>query len=205
MFPLILQGGQYTWRIKTDRKLLIASVGIVVVAAVVAVTLGVRQGPSSAVELHDSLAIDESQGVDGEPRIQSPQVRDLEDYDQTVVNIAGVVLVADIADTPEKRYWGLGVRDTMDEGEAMLFVYEQERHTSFWMNGMKFPIDIIWLDSDRVVVHIEQSLPLCTPEGCPSYQPEEEAQFVLETVAGFSEKYDIGIGTKADFNLEYKP
>ncbi len=126
----------------------------------------------------------------------------LEGYDQTIVYISDVGLLADIADTQEKKSLGLGVRESMDEGEAMLFLFENEGRHSFWMHGMKFQIDIIWLDSDKTVVHIEQSLQPCTPLDCPSYAPDEDALYVLETVAGFSERHGIAEGTKADFNLD---
>lgn len=126
----------------------------------------------------------------------------LEGYEQTVVYIGGDGLLADIADTPDKKSLGLGVRETMDEGEAMLFPFETEGRQSFWMHGMKFPIDIIWLDSNKTVVHIEHSLEPCPNSlQCPSYNPEKEAKYVLETVAGFSEKRGVVEGTQADFQL----
>lgn len=126
----------------------------------------------------------------------------LEGYNQTVIYISDVGLLADIADTPEKRTVGLGVRDKMDEGEAMLFPFDVEGRHSFWMYGMKFPIDIIWLDSNKTVIHIEHNLQPCTPLDCPSYQPDDDALYVLETVAGFSEKNSVTSGTRAEFNLE---
>jgi hypothetical protein len=125
----------------------------------------------------------------------------LEGYDQTVVYISDVGLLADIADTQEKKSLGLGVRESMDEGEAMLFPFDNEGQHSFWMHGMKFPIDIIWLDSDKTVVHIEHSLQPCTPLDCPSYKPERDAKYVLETVAGFAERRGITDGTRAEFDL----
>lgn len=125
----------------------------------------------------------------------------LEGYDQTAVYISDVGLLADIADTPEKKSLGLGVRESMGEGEAMLFPFDVEGRHSFWMHGMKFPIDIIWLDSDKTVIHIEHNLQPCTPLDCPSYLPDEDATYVLETVAGFSERHGIVDGTEAEFNL----
>ena len=125
----------------------------------------------------------------------------LEGYDQTVVYIGDVGLLTDIADTPEKKSTGLGVRDSMGEGEAMLFPFDVEGRHSFWMHGMKFPIDIIWLDSDKTVVHIEHSLEPCTSFDCPSYAPDDDALYVLETVAGFSEKRGVVEGTRAEFQL----
>jgi uncharacterized membrane protein (UPF0127 family) len=126
----------------------------------------------------------------------------LEGYEQTVVHLGGDGLLADIADTPDKKSLGLGVRETMEEGEAMLFPFDLEGKHSFWMHGMKFPIDIIWLDSDKTVVHIEHSLQPCTPFDCPSYVPDKDAKYVLETVAGFSEKQGVVEGTQANFQLE---
>lgn len=127
----------------------------------------------------------------------------LEGYDQTVVYISDVGLLADIADTPEKKSLGLGVRDSMDEGEAMLFPFEVAGRHSFWMNGMKFPIDIIWIDTNKTVVHIEHSRQPCPNQfDCPSYQPDENAIYVLETVAGFSERHSITDGTKVEFDLD---
>ena len=87
-------------------------------------------------------------------------------------------------------------------GEAMLFPFETEGRHSFWMQGMKFPIDIIWLDSAKTVVHIEPQLEPCTPLDCPSYQPDQNAMYVLETVAGFSEKWGVTEGTRAEFHIE---
>jgi hypothetical protein len=123
-------------------------------------------------------------------------------YNQTVVSIADVRLLADIADTPEKRSFGLGVRSNMTEGEGMLFLLEHSSRQPFWMNGMKFPIDIIWINSDKQVVHIEHSLQPCPSSlDCPNYYPDEEALYVLETVAGFSERHNVADGTQVQFEL----
>jgi uncharacterized membrane protein (UPF0127 family) len=67
---------------------------------------------------------------------------------------------------------------------------------------MKFPIDIIWLDSDDKVVHIEHNLQPCVSVLiCTSYTPNTDSQYVLETVAGFTQRYNVSIGTDIDFEL----
>jgi uncharacterized membrane protein (UPF0127 family) len=67
---------------------------------------------------------------------------------------------------------------------------------------MKFPIDIIWLDSDGKVVHIEQNLQPCVSVFiCPNYIPNTDSQYVLETVAEFTQRYNISVGTDIDFEL----
>jgi hypothetical protein len=101
-------------------------------------------------------------------------------YRQVSVSVNGLVLIADIAATDEQRTKGLSVKDSLAENEAMLFVFNNEGEHTFWMKNMKFPIDIIWIDADKTVVHIEHS---------------------LQTVGGFAEKHGIAKGTPVDFEL----
>ena len=123
-------------------------------------------------------------------------------YRQVNVTMNGLVLVADIAATDEQRTKGLSVKDRLGENEAMLFVFDNEAEHTFWMKNMKFPIDIIWLDSDKTIVHIEHNLQPCSFELlCPTYKPNVESLYVLETVGGFAEKYDIVKGTMVEFDL----
>jgi uncharacterized membrane protein (UPF0127 family) len=123
-------------------------------------------------------------------------------YRQVNVTVNGLVLAADIAATDEQRTKGLSVKDRLDENEAMLFVFDIEAEHTFWMKNMKFPIDIIWLDSDKTVVHIEHNLQPCSSELlCPTYKPNDESLYVLETVGGFAERHDIVKGTMVEFEL----
>jgi uncharacterized membrane protein (UPF0127 family) len=124
-------------------------------------------------------------------------------YRQVNVTVNGIELVADVAATNEQMTKGLSVRDALADNEAMLFVFDTAQEHSFWMKNMKFPIDIIWLDSDKTVVHIEHNLQPCSFDAfCPTYKPaNNSALYVLETVAGFAEKHGIVEGTKVEFHL----
>ena len=123
-------------------------------------------------------------------------------YRQVNVTVNGLVLIADIAATDEQMVKGLSVKDTLAENEAMLFGFDNEAEHTFWMKNMKFPIDIIWIDADKTVVHIEHNLQPCSPNLlCPTYKPIEDSLYVLETVAGFAEKHDIAKGTPVHFEL----
>ncbi|MGI0020187.1 MAG: DUF192 domain-containing protein [Nitrososphaera sp.] len=140
----------------------------------------------------------------GGPEPNSPIVRagGLPGYNQTVVSIGDVRLLADIAADPNQKSLGLGVRNNMTEAEGMLFPFESEAPHGFWMNGMKFPIDIIWLDAGKKVVHIEPDLKPCPSVlDCPNYTPDRNSMYVLETVAGFSERHNVTVGTQAEFEL----
>ena len=158
-------------------------------------TNGVSTSHSSA--LAGSALDNASQGPAATKSSASPTAG----FQKVNVTVNGDTLIADIADTQEKMYAGLSVRDSMNESEGMLFPFATEQPQGFWMKGMKFPIDIIWLDKDKKVVHIEPSLTPCTPFSCPTYTPSQPSLYVLETVSGFAAKHDVKEGTVLQFDL----
>ena len=123
-------------------------------------------------------------------------------YLKAKVTVKGFELNADVPITSELMARGLAVKNQLKESEAMLFVFEESGQHSFWMKDMKFPIDIIWLDSDGKVGHIEQNLQPCVSVLiCTSYSPDIDSQYVLETVAGFTQRHNISVGTDIDIEL----
>lgn len=172
---------------------------ITVIAIIVAVVAGVTAGAILLV-----TPITRSVGIESGQQEPIVEVEGNSSYRQVNVVVNGVRLVADVAETNEQRTKGLTVKDTLAGNEAMLFVFETPQKYPFWMPPeMKFPIDIIWLDSNKTVVHIEASAQPCDiypPVSCPNYVPEEEAQYVLETVAGFAQKHNVTEGTKVKFD-----
>ncbi len=123
-------------------------------------------------------------------------------YQRVNVTVNGLVLLADVSVTNEQRTKGLSVKDGLAENEAMLFVFDNEAEHIFWMKDMKFPIDIIWIDSDKTIVHIEHNLQPCGYGVlCPTYKPGQDSLYVLETVGGFAEKHDVVQGTRVQFEL----
>jgi uncharacterized protein len=130
-------------------------------------------------------------------------------YLQARVIVNSFELTTDLAITNDQKAEGLAVKNHLKENEGMLFVSERPSRQSFWMKDMKFPIDIIWLNSNGTVVHIEHTLqpcisvvnPAASIRNCPIYTPDSDSQYVLETIAGFSQKYNVKIGTNIDFYL----
>src|SRR3989344_5995676 len=57
-----------------------------------------------------------------------------------------------IADNDEERSKGLSGVTSLGKSEGMLFVFDSKDVTpSFWMKGMKIPLDIIWIDDGKIV------------------------------------------------------
>ena len=131
-------------------------------------------------------------------------VKDFDDdrYLRGIAEINDFTINLDIALTDKQKHEGLSIKSSMKENEGMLFIFEEPTLQSFWMKGMKFPIDIIWLDENLSIVYIEKSLNPCKSwVNCPSYKPTAEALYVLETISGFSEEHDLKIGDKINIKL----
>ncbi|MDQ3848534.1 MAG: DUF192 domain-containing protein [Thermoproteota archaeon] len=123
-------------------------------------------------------------------------------FRQANVTVNGLTLIADIPSTNEQMTKGLAVKDRLAENQAMLFVFENEAEHTFWMKDMKFPIDIIWMDTNKTVIHIENNLQPCsTILLCATYKANGNSLYVLETVGGFAQKYGITKGSHIDFDL----
>jgi hypothetical protein len=84
-------------------------------------------------------------------------------------------------------------RTELLDDKGMLFIFKQPGTYSFWMKNVKIPIDMIWVDSGRKIVHIEHNVPPCKADPCPLYNPGKQALYVVETAPGFAEKHDIDI------------
>ena len=116
-----------------------------------------------------------------------------------LVTVGGVNLITSLSTTPDAQSKGLAIRDSLNENEGMLFIFETPQKYSFWMKDMKFPIDIIWINQEGKIVHIEKNLPPCVfllP--CPSYAPKDDSLYVLEVVSNFTNKFDINVGDPVD-------
>jgi uncharacterized protein len=124
------------------------------------------------------------------------------EYLKAKISIRGLVLSAEIPTTTELMGKGLAVKNELKENESILFVFEEPSRHSFWMKDMKFPIDIIWIDSNGKVVHIKENLRPCPLILiCPTYAPSMDSQYVLETIAGFTQRHNISLETRIDFEL----
>ena len=100
-----------------------------------------------------------------------------------IISLNGMTFRADVVDTPKARKKGLSERDKIRYDEAMLFVFEEDGSLPMVMRGMKFPIDIIWLDKNQRIVHIERD---AQPGTYPHtiYESPVPARYVVEVVSG---------------------
>lgn len=126
-------------------------------------------------------------------------------YEKTTISVNGFKVSMAIASTDEQRIRGLSGVEKMNENEGMLFLFDKPSKQGFWMNKMNFPIDIIWLDSNNKVVHIEKYLEPCKLFlACPVYNPELDSLYVIELLSGFADNHSIKNGMIINFDVPTK-
>jgi uncharacterized membrane protein (UPF0127 family) len=103
------------------------------------------------------------------------------------VSVGMHVVRAEVADTLERRTRGLSGRESLREGEGMVFPYAQADRHGFWMKDMRFDIDIVWIRAGRVVDVTHRAVH-DPPGELPVYRPREPADLVLEVPAGTAER-----------------
>lgn len=108
-----------------------------------------------------------------------------------------------VADTPALWQQGLSGVSSLGELEGKLFIFEKEDRYGIWMKDMLIPLDILWLDNDLKVVHIEESV---TPDTYPrTFSSVQPARFVLEVNADFVKSFAITKGSVLTLPVSLKP
>jgi len=122
-----------------------------------------------------------------------------------VINInfpGGVALRAEVADTPEKLLFGLAFRNVLPPGEGMVYIFGESGPHRVWTKEFQFPVDVIWVDESKVVVHVVEKAPPCIESRCPWYgPPPRDARYIIEANAGFVEQANVAIGSQLTFTL----
>lgn len=99
----------------------------------------------------------------------------------------------EIANDSASRAKGLSGRESLSKSGGMLFIFEKPDIYSFWMKGMKFSLDIIWI-SNGLVAEISENLPPATIANLATYSPRQPVDMVLEINAGTARDKGVAIG-----------
>lgn len=117
-----------------------------------------------------------------------------DDPPQATAHIRGRTFSLDVAVSPSAHEIGLSQTDSLPVDRGMLFLYDTPGFYQFWMKGMKFPLDILFI-RDSTIVTIARNVPPPSGNGdLPLYAPDKPANKVLEINAGLCDKYGIREG-----------
>lgn len=114
---------------------------------------------------------------------------------------SGSVLQVEVMVKDEDRSMGLMFRPSLARDRGMLFIFERPDFHGIWMKNCRFPIDIVWLDEERRVVHVAEAVPPCRADPCPVYNPLRRAAFVVELNAGQARHEKAVVGATLRFEL----
>lgn len=117
--------------------------------------------------------------------------------EQAAVTVGGDTLTAEIADTNALRARGLGYRDGLAPGTAMLFVFDGPSVHTFWMKGMRFCLDIVWIENGAIRGAAESVCPVpgAADADLPRYPSPEPVTYVLEVPGGWLAAHGYGKDT----------
>jgi uncharacterized membrane protein (UPF0127 family) len=100
-----------------------------------------------------------------------------------------------IVQKPLEMEHGLSGRAKIADDQGMLFLFPDKGDHAFWMKEMLFPLDILFID-DNKIVSISQNAPAPTSPTAtlPLYRSALPSNKVLEINAGLAKKYDFKVG-----------
>ncbi len=102
----------------------------------------------------------------------------------------------EIAETPETRHTGLMYRNSMEESQGMLFIFDKEEPQGFYMKNTIMPLDIIFINGKKEIVKIYKNTTPFSEDDLPSIKP---ILYLVEVKAGFTDKYNIKEGDAIDW------
>jgi uncharacterized protein len=117
-----------------------------------------------------------------------------------------VSVLAERADSPEKRSRGLMDRASLGEKEAMIFYFDESAYHTFWMYNTRIPLTIVFLNDRFTIVDIKDMVP-CPEKNadlCPIYTPQGLARYAIELNRGFAERYGIKVGDRITIKRTYR-
>lgn len=117
------------------------------------------------------------------------------------VKINNWEITVETAKTPFSQAQGLSGREKLAENQGLLFVFQDYKVRNFWMQGMNFPIDVLWI-KDNVVVGLEKNIPLTEEGRIKRFNSPLPVNYVLEINAGAIDKNKIKINDKIEFIYE---
>lgn len=123
--------------------------------------------------------------------------------DGSTLSLRGQTYQTSIMQTDSERARGLSGTPSLAPNHSMLFVFPGDGKWGIWMKDMNYPIDIVWLDKNEKVTHLEKN---ARPSSYPDtiFTPNKDSRYVIEFANGTIERTGITIGDIARLPSEVK-
>ena len=121
----------------------------------------------------------------------------------TLVTASGRhVIDVELATTPESRATGLMNRESMPDGQGMLFDFDESRPVSMWMKNTLIPLDMLFIDETGTVASIKTNAQPLSLDTIPSGGP---VRYVLELNGGAASRYGVARGDRLEHEIIPSP
>ncbi len=112
----------------------------------------------------------------------------------TVINSSGeeITVYVELALDDHQHSKGLSGRESLCYDCGMLFVFEENVSTSFWMKDTSIPLSIAFISENGTIIDIQDM----EPYSLESHSPGVEYRYALEVNIGFFEDNEISVGDR---------
>ncbi len=130
-----------------------------------------------------------------DPKIATEEVLFTKEGELTIFRTQDTImpiryLDIEIADNNYERQTGLMYRKSMQDLQAMLFVFQKAGEKSFYMKNTLIPLDIIYIDADYKIVSVQKNAKPLDQTSLPS---KTNAQYVLEINGGLFDQWQLRV------------
>lgn len=100
------------------------------------------------------------------------------------------------ADQAQRQQGLMGVTD-LGGHQGMVFIWDDDVQSGFWMRDTPMPLSIAWFDAEGAFVSATDMDPCpATADDCPTYPPDGPYRFALEVPQGELEALGVGEGSR---------
>lgn len=133
----------------------------------------------------------DDQSLHPNPATQKAQALPLTDLTVQGAQKSPIRFMVQFAQTPEQQEVGLMWRKRLPPQEGMLFVFDQPRQATFWMENTLIPLDLLFISADGTIVNIA---PQAKPKSRDLIPSKGRVIGVLEIAGGRAKSLGITAG-----------
>lgn len=104
----------------------------------------------------------------------------------------------EIATTPQTRSTGLMNRNSLDDNDGMLFVFPTPSDTAFWMKDTLIPLDMLFIDENYRIIHIEHH---ARPHTLTPRHAKHPISAAIEIMGNRASELGIAVGDRVRYTL----
>lgn len=113
-------------------------------------------------------------------------------------------VAAVVAAEPDKRQRGLQEVERVPDGAGMLFVFDRDRASGFWMKDTLVPLEIAFATHEGRIVEVLSMEP-CESDPCTIYRPDAAYRVALEVADGWLSDRGVGPGDRLELDWDGLP